>query len=122
MFKGKLLLLVYDQFQVVQFGEIYSWSLVGGNIYQTINSLSNIHTTSLWQIGRIKAWRSFQVDPSGEIIEFTEGGCPWKEHLFDLEKELEVEVPIKFAVFSDQNGKWRVQVKLCCLDVSLVAL
>lgn len=50
-----------------------------------------------------------QVDPSGEIVMFDQGGCPWKEHLFTLEKEMKVEVPIKFVLYPDQNGQWRVQ-------------
>ncbi len=50
-----------------------------------------------------------QVDPSGELLLLAQGGCPWKEHLFALEKELKVDVPIKFVLYSDQNGHWRVQ-------------
>ncbi|XP_040060493.1 MYG1 exonuclease [Gasterosteus aculeatus] len=50
-----------------------------------------------------------QVDPSGEVLLFSQGGCPWKEHLFSLEKELKVETPIKFVLYPDQNGQWRVQ-------------
>ncbi|XP_036957991.1 UPF0160 protein MYG1, mitochondrial [Acanthopagrus latus] len=50
-----------------------------------------------------------QVDPSGEVLSFTQGGCPWKEHLFSLEEELKVETPIKFVLYPDQNGHWRVQ-------------
>ncbi|KAG8007655.1 UPF0160 protein MYG1 [Nibea albiflora] len=50
-----------------------------------------------------------QVDPSGEVLLFSQGGCPWKEHLFALEKELQVEMPIKFVLYPDQNGQWRVQ-------------
>ncbi|XP_034389796.1 UPF0160 protein MYG1, mitochondrial [Cyclopterus lumpus] len=50
-----------------------------------------------------------QVDPSGELVLFSQGGCPWKEHLFSLEKELKVESPIKFVLYPDQNGQWRVQ-------------
>ena len=59
----------------------------------------------------------FKVDPSGEIVELGEGGCPWKEHLFELEKDLNVEVPIKFVIFTDQNNKWRVQVTLSVIIV-----
>lgn len=51
----------------------------------------------------------FQVDPSGEVVLFSQGGCPWKEHLFDLENELQVETQIKFVLYPDQNGHWRVQ-------------
>lgn len=50
-----------------------------------------------------------QVDPSGELLLFSQGGCPWKEHLFALEKELQVETPIKFVLYPDQNGHWRIQ-------------
>ncbi|XP_030633296.1 MYG1 exonuclease [Chanos chanos] len=50
-----------------------------------------------------------QVDPSGEVVVLAQGGCPWKEHLFSLEKELKVETPIKFVLYPDQNGQWRVQ-------------
>ncbi|KAJ7998833.1 hypothetical protein DPEC_G00209070, partial [Dallia pectoralis] len=50
-----------------------------------------------------------QVDPSGEVIMFSQGGCPWKEHLFSLETELNVEPSIKFVLYPDQNGQWRVQ-------------
>lgn len=50
-----------------------------------------------------------QVDPSGEVVVFSQGGCPWKEHLFALEKELKVDTPIKFILYPDQNGQWRVQ-------------
>ncbi|KAM4613512.1 MYG1 exonuclease [Polymixia lowei] len=50
-----------------------------------------------------------KVDPSGEVVVFSQGGCPWKEHLFALEKELQVETPIKFVLYPDQNAQWRVQ-------------
>uniref|UniRef100_A0A3Q3LYS5 Myg1 exonuclease n=1 Tax=Mastacembelus armatus TaxID=205130 RepID=A0A3Q3LYS5_9TELE len=56
-----------------------------------------------------------KVDPSGEIVLFSQCGCPWKEHLFSLEKELQVETPIKFVLYEDQNGHWRVQ----CVPVGL---
>jgi hypothetical protein len=28
------------------------------------------------------------VDPSGRIIKLGAGGCPWRDHVFDLEKEM----------------------------------
>ena len=45
---------------------------------------------------------------------FDQGGCPWKDHLFQLEEELNIEKPIKFVLYTDQSGKWRVQ----CVPVS----
>uniref|UniRef100_T1JBB4 Uncharacterized protein n=1 Tax=Strigamia maritima TaxID=126957 RepID=T1JBB4_STRMM len=50
-----------------------------------------------------------EVDASGEIIELKNGGCPWKDHLFSLETDLKIETPVKFVLYSDQNGNWRVQ-------------
>lgn len=50
-----------------------------------------------------------KVDPSGEIVMFSQGGCPWKDHLLAMEKELNIEPSIKFALYADDNGKWRVQ-------------
>jgi len=50
-----------------------------------------------------------QVDPSGEVMVFEDGCCPWKEHLFMLEKELNIKPNIKFVLFTDNNGNWRVQ-------------
>mmetsp|Transcript_5140 Transcript_5140/g.11186 ORF Transcript_5140/g.11186 Transcript_5140/m.11186 type:complete len:387 (+) Transcript_5140:10-1170(+) len=49
------------------------------------------------------------VDPSGQIIKL-ETFCPWKEHLYDLEKELGVEAPILFCLYEDdREKKWRIQ-------------
>lgn len=50
----------------------------------------------------------FQVHESGTILVFSER-FPWKEHLFDLEKEMELGQTVKFVLFSDMPGSWRVQ-------------
>ncbi|KAL1767658.1 UPF0160 protein MYG1, mitochondrial [Sigmodon hispidus] len=51
----------------------------------------------------------FKVDSSGKIVELAKGGCPWKEHLHQLESELSPAVAIAFVIFTDQAGQWRVQ-------------
>ncbi|VDD92728.1 unnamed protein product [Enterobius vermicularis] len=54
----------------------------------------------------------FKVDESGKIVLLQNGGVPWKEHLFRLEKELKVDplCCVFYVVFSDQSsGTWRVQ-------------
>eukprot|EP01117_Protostelium_nocturnum_P006551 TRINITY_DN235_c3_g1_i1.p1 TRINITY_DN235_c3_g1~~TRINITY_DN235_c3_g1_i1.p1 ORF type:complete len:359 (-),score=108.33 TRINITY_DN235_c3_g1_i1:67-1143(-) len=48
------------------------------------------------------------VDPSGEIIILGQH-CPWKGHLYELEEETKMSPNIKFALFADQSGSWRVQ-------------
>lgn len=49
-----------------------------------------------------------KVHESGAILHM-ETPCPWKAHLLELEKELEVKPQIKFVLFTDQNKKYRVQ-------------
>ena len=46
-----------------------------------------------------------EVDPSGEIMELKAGGCPWKEHLYDLEAELKLQTPIKFCIYEVRRGR-----------------
>lgn len=50
-----------------------------------------------------------ETDPSGEILKFESGGMPWTHHLYDLEKEHAVDPVIKFVLYTDQAGMWRVQ-------------
>jgi len=56
------------------------------------------------------------VDESGEIICFPSGGLPWRNHLYDLEKVHGLDETqeqgnklIKFVLYTDQAGMWRVQ-------------
>lgn len=51
----------------------------------------------------------FNVDASGEILSFPEGGLPWRGHLYDMEKKHKLETEIKFVLYPDQSGMWRVQ-------------
>lgn len=50
----------------------------------------------------------FSIHPSGKIMELKER-CPWKEHLLSIEDELGLVGEIKFVVFEDDSGSWRVQ-------------
>ncbi|EFC40750.1 metal binding protein [Naegleria gruberi] len=50
----------------------------------------------------------FQVDSSGEIVLFDQF-CPWKAHLYVLEEKTNSIGSIKFALFQDVKGDWRVQ-------------
>ena len=63
----------------------------------------------------------FSVHSSGQVLDFAEGGAPWKEHLFELEEEQDIgrgavgngngagHDKILFVIYVDQNGMWRVQ-------------
>jgi uncharacterized UPF0160 family protein len=50
-----------------------------------------------------------EIDPSGEIIKFPSGGLPWKSMLYEMEKEHKLDPLIKFVLYTDQAGMWRVQ-------------
>ena len=39
-----------------------------------------------------------EVDDSGEIMKLAHY-CPWKEHLYELEQELNVQPPLKFCLY-----------------------
>ena len=41
----------------------------------------------------------FGVDPSGSIIKLPVAGCPWKEHLTQLEQEQKLGDAIKFCLY-----------------------
>jgi uncharacterized UPF0160 family protein len=34
--------------------------------------------------------------------------CPWQSHLFDLEKEQGIEGVLKYALYADSRGMWRI--------------
>lgn len=53
----------------------------------------------------------FEVHPSGEII-VLESFCPWKEHLYSIEKENDAQGQTKFVLFSDSSTKWRISTVL----------
>jgi uncharacterized UPF0160 family protein len=48
------------------------------------------------------------VHPSGKIMMFSQA-CPWKDHLFEIEENLEGE-KVLYALYADLGGSWRIQV------------
>ena len=51
----------------------------------------------------------FECDESGEIIKLPSGGLPWKSAVYELEHQYKVDVPIKYCLYTDQAGMWRIQ-------------
>jgi uncharacterized UPF0160 family protein len=52
------------------------------------------------------------VHTSNQIFAFPKGGLPWKQHLYELEKKsnlTEFNDLIKYVLYPDQEGMWRVQ-------------
>lgn len=50
-----------------------------------------------------------ETDASGQILALESGGLPWRGHLYDLEKIHSVDPLIKFVLYQDVSGMWRVQ-------------
>ena len=55
-----------------------------------------------------------EIDDSGSIIVLNKF-CPWKEHLFDIEKEWKIDTSddsdnkILYCLYGDSGGSWRIQ-------------
>jgi len=68
--------------------------------------------TSDWMVCRKIVQEAFEkrteVDPSGEILVLPTF-CPWSEHLFEVEKQHNVVGVVKYVLFADQSGAWRIQ-------------
>lgn len=47
-------------------------------------------------------------DANGEIIVLSRF-CPWKDHLLDIEREQNILGQVKYCLFQDTKGSWRVQ-------------
>jgi len=48
------------------------------------------------------------IHPSGEIMQLSTF-CPWKEHLYELEEELGIVGKLKYCIYQDDKGAYRVQ-------------
>jgi uncharacterized UPF0160 family protein len=53
-------------------------------------------------------------DPEGRLVIFENSGCPWKEHLFTIEKQLNIEGNILYVIYKNKPTDWRIQ----CVPVS----
>jgi uncharacterized UPF0160 family protein len=50
-----------------------------------------------------------EIHSSGQVLRIKTGAMPWKEHLYALEKEQGIAGLVKFVLFTDQSGMWRIQ-------------
>ena len=46
---------------------------------------------------------------SGEVICLPNSGCPWKTHLYELERAHGIAGAVKFVLYEDTAAMWRVQ-------------
>merc|ERR1711998_741512 len=48
------------------------------------------------------------IDPSQQIIKLGQT-CPWQAHIFTIEEAKEAKGVVKYVIFQDVKGAWRVQ-------------
>ncbi|XP_064383990.1 MYG1 protein C27H6.8-like [Halichondria panicea] len=82
--------------------------LVGGEFEQCVKGLQNV-----WLPARINVRsaieKRLEVHSSGAVLKLEEA-CPWKEHLFELERTLGLSESAKFMLYKEgDSDKWRVQ-------------
>lgn len=53
--------------------------------------------------------KRYNIDISGHIIKFNNGGLPWLHHLYELEKQYNIINEILFVLYTDQQNMWRIQ-------------
>ena len=75
-----------------------------------------LHYARVWLPGReiVKTAmeKRLKFHESGQIVVFEDICPPWKDHLYNLEKELnllEDSTRIYYVIYQDSNGGWRVQ-------------
>ncbi|KAJ5151816.1 Metal-dependent protein hydrolase [Penicillium capsulatum] len=80
------------------------------------------HASSSWLPARTAVGSAYQsrgdVHPSGRIIVLPQGGVPWKEHLYNFEKEasaggeIDPAAQVYYVLYPEsaaEDAKWRVQ-------------
>jgi len=82
-------------------------ALAGGEFLQALRGL-HAHWLPARALVREALLARHAAHPGGEVAVLPQA-CPWKGHLFELEEELRLQPPLKYALFADTLGKWRVQ-------------
>eukprot|EP00401_Gymnodinium_catenatum_P065747 CAMPEP_0117547450 /NCGR_PEP_ID=MMETSP0784-20121206/47131_1 /TAXON_ID=39447 /ORGANISM="" /LENGTH=353 /DNA_ID=CAMNT_0005344357 /DNA_START=65 /DNA_END=1126 /DNA_ORIENTATION=+ len=50
-----------------------------------------------------------EAHPSGHVMRLESGGLPWRDHIYTLEREIGAPGLVKFVLYQDSAGMWRVQ-------------
>jgi uncharacterized UPF0160 family protein len=83
-------------------------ALTGGEFKEAVEYVAKVWLPAKLHVkAALSAMAS--VDPSCQIMRLVTV-CPWKDHLYELEKEMALEKPVLFCVFEDtREKKWRIQ-------------
>lgn len=117
-FKKAMVLVIQEFMEFVHYAK-NTWLLARDIVYRAIENRFEVKDISLLlNIFDYSACINnilfiAKVDTSGEIILLSQT-VPWKKHLSELEKEMNVSPPIKYVVFSGYDS-YRVQ----CVPIAL---
>lgn len=91
------------------FDEIFpeAMELVGSEFRARINSLVSVWLPAKHLV-EDAIMQAHDIHPRGEIILLSQH-CPWKEHLYDIERAREMIGVVKYVLYQDSNGTWRLQ-------------
>ena len=89
---------------------IFICCLVGAEFKQTLDSLVNSWLPAFDIVSAAIDARS----EDGKLIMFETSGCPWKEHLFNIEDKRGIKGEILYCVYQNKPTDWRIQ----CVPVS----
>jgi uncharacterized UPF0160 family protein len=84
-------------------------ALVGGHFVDRVD-----YFAKAWLPARSGVFSAISIRQTPEIVILDEF-LPWKDHLFSIEKELQIEGRILYIVYSDGKG-WRIQAVPQSLD------
>jgi len=55
-----------------------------------------------------------EIDTEGHLIMLETSGCPWKEHLFNLEQKRDIDGRTLYVLYKNKETDWRIQ----CVPIS----
>ena len=91
--------------------EVHGTFLVGTEFKETVDGYVNSWLPA-YDIVKAAIESRNENDPEGRLIMFETSGCPWKEHLFNIEEKLGIKGEILYVIYKNKETDWRIQVKI----------
>ena len=91
--------------------ELHGTFLVGTEFKETVDGYVNSWLPA-YDIVKAAIESRNENDPEGRLIMFETSGCPWKEHLFNIEEKLGIKGEILYVIYKNKETDWRIQVKI----------
>ena len=90
---------------------------MGSEFKETVNGYANSWLPA-YDIVKAAVESRKENDANGRLIMFESSGCPWKEHLFNIEDKLGIKGEILYVIYKNKETDWRIQVNIIISSVS----